>query len=167
MRQVIRVSAPLLVAVTPLGLAAQTTDSLPFRAGQWGAEFLASGSFASAGLLRFSSKRSAWLLDAGAAITKEDREGASLDTDNSSLRLRVGKRWYRSLGAHVLQFASLGPSVSYDRMRYATPTQPTGNYDNEARVWSAGVFGELLARDAAIVAWRGVGSLRELHAQDG
>lgn len=143
MRNVVGAIAVTLVAVLPLDIAAQATDSLPFRAGQWGAEFSVTGSFASAGLLRFSSKRGAWLLDAGASIGKEDRSNDSYDSDFSAVRLRIGRRWYRSLGSRVLQYASLGPAVSYDRANYATPANPSANYDGDASVWSAGVFGEL------------------------
>ncbi len=142
MRHAIRVAAVLLILGAPLGLAAQSTDSLPFRAGQWGAEFSASQSFGSAGLLRFRSNRSAWLLDVSASIRSGTRTGNLTTTDRSSVDLRVGPRWYRPIGARLLQFASVGPSVSYlSEESNAGSVQQVYQLDQHSTAF--GLFGEL------------------------
>ncbi len=55
-----------LIATLTLAMAAfagaQQVDSLPFRAGQWAAEFT-TANFSLVGALRFTSPSNAWLID--------------------------------------------------------------------------------------------------------
>src|SRR5688572_1617901 len=91
-----------LSAQAPSDSVAADTNSrgtLPFRAGQWGAEVRVF-SDAGAGLLRFTAPNRAWMLDV--AITADagnvtDPDGTRRDTRTVFARSRVGLRTYRPL----------------------------------------------------------------------
>lgn len=111
---------PLMVGLLlPMALPAQATDSLPFRAGQWGAEFSASHGFGGIGLMRFSSPGRAWFFNvqAGYTASGSDEEpplstqfGES-DSQGGSASVRLGHRWFRPAGARVVQQLTLGIDV--------------------------------------------------------
>jgi hypothetical protein len=111
------VMAPL--AVTAASLLAgpadgQTPDSVPFHAGQWGAEFQIGSGFFGAGALHFTSPTHAWLLDFSAGY---DHTSSSLtpSTSNSVLGLDLGTRAYGSFGPRLERLITLGVVFSYSR----------------------------------------------------
>ena len=126
------VTMPLIVlaggtlsAQTPADSAVADTSSrgtLPFRAGQWGAE-VRLFSDAGAGLLRFTAPNRAWVLDL--SINAEtgnvtDSDGTKRDTRFVFGRSRVGLRTYRSLvrrtgstSARAAGFTAFGGSVDW------------------------------------------------------
>ena len=82
-----------------VGADTNSRGTLPFRAGQWGAEVRVF-SDAGAGVLRFTAPNRAWMLDV--AITAEaghvtDTDGTRRDTRTVFGRSRVGLRTYRPL----------------------------------------------------------------------
>lgn len=95
---------------------APASDSIGFRAGQWGAEFsLGNGSLntTGAGVLRFQSARRALVLDMSANVYSQSAgEGSS--EDQSAIRVGLGTRWYRPVTRNVLQSLTLGVLVSRD-----------------------------------------------------
>ena len=93
------VATLILAMATPAG--AQQVDSLPFRAGQWGAEFTAAD-FRGVGVLRFTSPRHAWLIDVQGRFTRQSGDADQIEkfevvTDSDALQLRVGWRRCRHL----------------------------------------------------------------------
>jgi hypothetical protein len=129
--RLVRVSVSTLLMMACGTLSAQApSDSavadtnprgtLPFRAGQWGAEVRVF-SDAGAGLLRFTAPNRAWILDF--AITAEagnvtDPDGTTHDTRTVFARSRVGLRTYRPLirstgstSARAAAFTAFGGSV--------------------------------------------------------
>lgn len=81
-------------------------DSLPFRTGQWGAEFLINDGTAGVGVLYFRTPRRAWVLDASFPC---DRRGSP-----SRRRRRDRERVRRAVGGHRpwLQLAAGRPRTS-------------------------------------------------------
>lgn len=63
------VCAAAIASLVPRLGAAQSPDSLPFRKGQWGAEFNA-GSFAGLGIMRFLSPRVALIGDVSGTVVR-------------------------------------------------------------------------------------------------
>ncbi len=142
MRIVVGTIAVMVAAGLPLDVNAQTADSLPFRAGQWGAEFSVNQSFGSAGLLKFRSKRTAWMFDISTSIRSGTHSGNLSGTDHSAADLRIGPRWYRPIASRLFQYASLGPSVGYSRDESSSESGNTRNTFTQ-RSTSYGLFGEL------------------------
>lgn len=174
MRYVVGAIVVVLVAVLPLDVDAQATDSLPFRAGQWGAEFSATGSFGSVGLLRFRSNRSAWLIDVGGNVRSGTQSDYVTSTDRSSVDLRVGPRWYRPIGPRLMQFATVGPTIgySYEKSSGGLAGQEIMLTQHS---FGAGIFGELgaawlvtpqLALGAAWQARAGYSRVTTDHSQE-
>jgi opacity protein-like surface antigen len=96
--------------------AAQQADTLPFRGGQWGAEFSASD-FAGVGALRFTSPRSAWLLDVYGRIRRQSGDNDDPSTpniirDDDFVQLRVGWRRYGVLAPRVVRHLGVGVLAS-------------------------------------------------------
>ena len=116
---------------------AVTADSLPFRAGQWGAEFAINDGTIGLGVLRFRSTRKAWLLDATVSASWAETESPSLGEYSSSgvfVRFRAGPRRYRPIATGTAAYVGMGLTGAYG---WAT------NGDVRSTVWDAGVFGEL------------------------
>lgn len=116
---------------------APAADSLPFRTGQWGAEFAINDGTIGLGVLRFRSPRKAWLLDASVGAAWAESESPNLGeyrSSNVSVRLRAGPRRYRPIANGSAAYAGMGLTGSY---AWAT------SGDNRARFWDAGVLGEL------------------------
>lgn len=145
------VFALFAVLLAPAPGQAQSADSLPFRKGQWGAEF-AGADYASVGILRFVSPRRALVFDVGGGVSRWDRsrkftskdtlrivdaQDGESQTDDWSLTARVGHRWYRSVHPRIAQFATVGGSVSHAR---STVEQATIARPQIPRVTSPPVF---------------------------
>lgn len=104
------------LAMVASPLAAQQADTLPFRRGQWGAEF-AVANFAGIGALRFTSPRSAWLLDVQGRIRREsgdtdDPTTVNVVSDSEYAQLRLGWRRYGVLAPRVVRHAGVGVLAS-------------------------------------------------------
>lgn len=139
--------ASLLAAPTALGQAPAepnvppppaVRDSLPFRAGQWGAEFMIDDGTVGLGVLRFRSPRRAWMLDASfSAHWYEANSPYSLDGSGTSVfvGLQAGPRRYRPIAQEVATYFGFGLTGSYGW---------SGRDDDQgSQRWGAGVFGEL------------------------
>lgn len=119
-------------AVPPAAVA----DSLPFRAGQWGAQFAINDGTIGLGVLRFRSARKAWLLDASLGASWSDIESPFDDDIRRSVfvRLRAGPRRYRPIATGSAAYLGMGLTGSYGWL---------ASDDTRAHTWDAGVFGEL------------------------
>ena len=132
-------------------LAAQGSDTsaaLPFRAGQWATQFGFDGSFLSAGALRFRSPRTAWVIDAFAAVNRwtydsppsavdvtEERDGTDIGA-----ALQLGMRRYRAIAPRANAFSSVGLHGRTFVSRTALLSSP-GLYTQ--RSGAAGLYGEV------------------------
>lgn len=121
---------------TPNADSAMALDSLPFRRGQWGAEFAIDDGTLGLGVLRFRSTRTAWLLNAsvGADWSKSDAPFEAYSMTSIFVNLRAGPRRYRPLAPAVAAYVGTGLSGGY-----LWSERP----DSWRRGWNAGVFGEL------------------------
>ena len=132
-------AALVVAAIVPATAAAQ---SLPFRAGQWGAEFQ-SGDLTSAGVMRFMSPRTALVFDVGVLnlSTEEDDGTTTVDNSTSLLALRLGFRNYMPVANRVSSFWTIGGEVA----RGSNTEEISGPFDGsvEERQTSFGVFGQL------------------------
>jgi hypothetical protein len=99
--------------VLPWQLSAQSAasegtarDSLPFRPGQWGAEFAVQDFVSWASALRFHAPRQAWVatLSGNFARTEADRR----DERIVRAELGLGHRWYRSSREAIAPFVGIG-----------------------------------------------------------
>jgi hypothetical protein len=116
---------------------AAMADSLPFRAGQWGAEFAINDGTIGLGVLRFRSEQNAWLLDAAVSASWSDSESSFSGDDSENtvfVRLRTGPRRYRPITTGSAAYLGMGFTGSYGWIR-------GGDY--RSQMWDAGVFGEL------------------------
>ena len=112
-------------------------DSLPFREGQWGAEFAINDGTFGLGVLRFRSARRAWLLDASIGASWSHTEGgfSGEETGRSVfVRLRAGPRRYRPIASGAAAYLGTGLTGAY-----------AWSVDGISRrqLWDAGVYGEL------------------------
>ncbi|MCC6929418.1 MAG: outer membrane beta-barrel protein [Gemmatimonadaceae bacterium] len=137
---VARLSVCSLLVICARPMAAQSTDSLPFRARQWGAEFSAGNGFGSAGLLRFHSARRALVLDIGGSASHGSRSAESTTTNSSGLDLRVGERFYRPITRRVVQFATIGVGARHSN-NTTSVTWLGGTAEQKERMSAAGIFG--------------------------
>ncbi len=99
------------------------TASLPFRAGQWGAEF-GLGSYTSAGFVRFRAPSRAWVGTVSGDYTRQTPEGNLPDRTSSQLDVTAGHRWFRAVLPNVSQFVTLGGVLGSRRFE-ATSRQST------------------------------------------
>jgi hypothetical protein len=156
MRNLVIVRRGLLAvaaAIIATPLAAQQSDSLTFRAGQWGAEFSAAN-FGGVGVLRFSTPRRAWLMDLQGRIT---RQGASSDrisdadvsSDSESAQFRLGRRAYKPVVSRVVRHVGGGLSaryVSIDQTPASFSVAPPLSYTPMRREFAVGLFAEIGAQ---------------------
>ena len=113
------------------------TDSLPFRRGQWGAEFAVNDGTLGLGALRFRSPRTAWLLDASVGASWAETEGLFAGDDSETnvfVSLRAGLRSYRPLATGAAAYVGTGLIGSYAW---------AADGSSRRRMWQAGVFGHL------------------------
>ncbi len=110
-------------------------DSLPFRRGQWGAEFGIDDGTVGLGVLRFRSTRTAWQLNAHMAAdwSKSTTPFQGSET-HVFVNLRAGPRKYRPLVQGVAAYVGTGLIGGYSWSERS---------DSWRRGWNAGVFGEL------------------------
>lgn len=116
---------------------AAAADSLPFRAGQWGAEFAVNDGTVGLGVLRFRSPRKAWLIDASVGASWSDAEspfGGDQSGSSGLVRVRTGPRRYRPIATGSAAYLGMGLTGSYDWVS-------SGDYRSQR--WDAGAFGEL------------------------
>lgn len=158
------IRAPLLgvfgFLLVPTGVSAQaaaTTDSAPFRAGQYGVEF-GIGGFTSLGVLRFSTPQRALLFDVDGFVRRSRVETANFPNDaTTSYRVsaRAGVRRYRPVTSTVQRFTTLGVFGRSERSTsFVATARGLPNMEpqtNTARVQSRGNTGGLFAELGA--AW--------------
>jgi hypothetical protein len=116
---------------------AAVSDSLPFRAGQWGAQFAIDDGTAGLGVLRFRSARHAWLLDASVGASWSDGESSFIgDQSRTSVfvSLRAGPRRYRPIATGSAAYLGMGLRGAYGW---------DASDDDRVEFWNAGVYGEL------------------------
>jgi hypothetical protein len=120
--------------------AQATPDSLPFRAGQWGAEFLLSD-YTAVGALRFRTASQATVVNVAASLQRRD---GSETTDSGTERImaRVGSRWYAPLASSVARFHGFGVLGGYDRQTF----EERGEASASRTTFDAGLYGELGAQ---------------------
>lgn len=99
------------------------TSALPFRAGQWGAEF-SYGSFSSLGALRFRSPNRAWVGTVGGEYERTAHEDDAAHRTLSRVDLTMGHRWYRALHDDVAQFVTVGAVLGWRRTETSLPFNP-------------------------------------------
>lgn len=119
------------------GQLTAVADSLPFRAGQWGAEFAINDGTVGLGVLRFRSQRKAWLVDAGIGASWSETESPFVGEQSGRsvfVRLRAGPRRYHPLAAGSAAYGGMGLSGAYAWAAYG---------DVRARSWEASAFGEI------------------------
>ena len=162
-----------LVLAVPSPSGAQQVDSLPFRAGQWGAEFTASD-FSGVGALRFTSSRSAWLIDVQGRFTRQSGDSDSpsryeIVSDSDALQLRLGWRRYGTLAPRVVRHVGVGVLG-----RYASSEQSPGafsisapfSFESTRSDYSAGAFAEVGAQ-WLITSNLGLGAIWSANVQAG
>lgn len=139
-----------MLLVVPVAVAAQepSAESAPFRRGQWAAQFGGGVSLVTLGVLRFSSPRSAWVLDARVSgghghseLTFADSTGDTTITSftsNAGVTFRVGRRFLRTARRAVVTFFGFGVLGGF-----AHDAGGSGRSGGESNGWNAGAFGEL------------------------
>jgi hypothetical protein len=104
-------SVPLAPAVG-LAQSPAAVDTLPFRAGQWGAQFSMSGDVFGLGALRFRTRSRAWALDGAFTVRHQERESPGLvsETRETSgfVRARLGQRGYGAVAPRAAGFVGGG-----------------------------------------------------------
>lgn len=123
------------------------TDTTPFRRGQWAAQFGGGFSFATLGLLRFTSTRSAWLLDArlsgghsnnkATLVTPAGDTTITAFSSDAAVSARIGRRLYRPRDGRVASFLSVGVLGGFSHS-----ADGQGANAAESNGWNAGAFGE-------------------------
>ena len=126
---------------------ADTTATLPFRRGQWGAEVDVVSEYSNLGLLRFRSDRSAWLLRVGFYGASERSEydyaddtlDVERETVDATVSIAAGLRRYRPIAPRAAAYTTVGLTAGGDRYRF----EYTDAQGSERWGWNAGAFGEL------------------------
>jgi hypothetical protein len=135
--------ALLAVLAVPGAARAQSTtslDSLPFRSGQWGTEFIAGSQFGGVGVMRFHSARAAWTIDVGGSANRQNAGGSfGSSGSGSNLGVRLGHRWYRPVARSVGVY--LGTGVNGAVGRSSSQHQAADKVRQSLR--SVGAYGEL------------------------
>ena len=115
----------LAAAASVPGVA--SAQALPFRAGQWGAEF-SSGDLHTAGVMRFNSPRSAFVFDVGALDLALDEE-PGLKQAQRRLELRLGLRSYRPIATRVSGFWTIGATAGLWSQKQESSSLPGSRYE--------------------------------------
>lgn len=117
-------------------------DSSSFHRGQWAVQFGGGSSMVDLGVLRFTSPKSAWLLDFDVSAlllngTSTNVSGTSEADDKSALgRLRVGRRSYHRPRGKVVAFHSFAAELGYQYDK----TDLGGGPSQVLTQWSAGLY---------------------------
>ena len=145
----LRFLVALLIVGPPLQAQdAVRSDTTPFRRGQWAAQFGGGASLVTLGVLRFSSPRSAWVLDARVSGGHGRSESTYADstgdttftsfTSNAGVTFRVGRRFLRTARRAVVPFLGFGVLGGFSH-----DAGGSGRSGGESNGWTAGAFGEL------------------------
>lgn len=138
--------ALLLIPFSLSGQESTASDTARFHGGQWGMQFGGGSDLFSLGVLRFTSARSAWLLDLSTSVTfvnarSTDKFGGtttSADQQFVNFAVRLGRRTYQSPRRSVVSFQTLAvEGAVQDQMIDVS----VGNV--RQTIWSAGLHGEL------------------------
>ena len=138
----------IALAATAILPAAAIAQSLPFRSGQWGAEFQ-SGDLTSAGVIRFFSPSSALVLDLGILDVTHDEEdvpsgggtGTTVENSITLYNLRLGFRNYMPVATRVTGFWTVGGQFVHGSQTQEIPG-PFGGRSEDSET-DIGVFGQL------------------------
>jgi hypothetical protein len=124
------------------------SDTVPFRAPQWAAQFAGGVTFPSLGVLRFTAPSHAWLLDFHFSGGHSHDRAYANDTlladgytSNASVDARIGRRFYQGRGKSVVSFQTVGALGGFTHDCSAS-TEPFAG-SSCANGWTAGAFGEL------------------------
>ena len=136
-----------IAAVIP---AAAQAQSLPFRAGQWGAEFQ-SGDLTTAGAMRFFSPRTALVLNVGILNIETEEEvtttggGSGTESENalSLYAARLGFRTYTPIAHRVAGFWTVGVELARGSQEQFVPSPFGGGVQVEQTETQIGAFGQL------------------------
>jgi hypothetical protein len=138
--KVISTLALAAACVLPATVHAQrNASSVPFRGGQWGAEFSASNNFQSLGMMRFFSSRRALAFDAQLNNASTSIDGSDAETANTTYGLSVGYRMYRPLTSGVVGHLTGGLRANSNSTSITNGAGVTT--DNNTRGY--GPFGEI------------------------
>lgn len=135
-------AAPAAAQSTPA--SAPDTASLPFHAGQWGAEF-GLGTYTSAGFLRFRSPSRAWVGNVSADYSRRSREDNEWEQTDALLNLSAGHRWFRAVLPDVSHFLTLGSVVGSRRSEQTRQSSVPGPGTAEVRSTTSSYFAGLTA----------------------
>ena len=136
-----------MAVVIPSRAASQvaSSDSLPFRRGQWAAQFRPPADAGGFGVLRFRTRSSAWILDVRARFDHDERRQSGVDGTRTSTiagaDLRVGLRRYHFVIPRVARYHTFGVTGGFQTYR-AGSTQPGVPEQSHDRL-SGGVYGDL------------------------
>ena len=153
--------AMALAGATADGAMAQApADSLPFRKGQWGAEFVALSW--GVGGLAFTSPGSASVLLASIDLTEAEADEAApssgrLEYDVMTTNVTIGRRFYRPVRRNVVRYHTFGVTGSYlrDEQPWNEGTALTaGVIWNVGGSWHVDRHLSLGARTGASVTWQ-------------
>ena len=118
----VQLGAQEAAAVSSTGAALATTTTspdsiLPFRRGQWAAQFRLSSDAIGLGALRFRSNSSAYLLDGRVFADRQSSGDATIGSERVELHvaLRAGLRAYRPVVARVVRYHGAGLRTAYSR----------------------------------------------------
>ena len=139
----------LALSLAAIGLPAQETplDSMAFHAGQWGMQFRGGSNLVSVGALKFTSARSAWLLDisSGAnffsadATDKFGGTSGKIDQQVLNVNLRIGKRAYQAPRHRVVSFQTVAIETGFHDLGF--DQIPSGHI--RQTTWNLGLNGEV------------------------
>ena len=119
--------------------AQRNASNVPFRSGQWGAEFSASNDFQSLGMMRFFSARRALAFDAQLENASTSVDGSDAETANTTYGLSVGYRMYRSVTTGVVGHLTGGLRMNSSSTKITNGAGATT--ENSTRGY--GPFGEI------------------------
>jgi hypothetical protein len=129
-------AVPLIAFAFPL-VAQEIHDSLPFRVGQWGVQFVGplTGAF---GVLKFRSPSRAWMaeIDLTARHQETTADSSTSVSVFTTVNVLLGTRTYRPLGSKVVGYHTLGILVGYSHS--SQNLFPTGR--SRTSGWQLGPF---------------------------
>jgi len=169
-RQILAAVLFTALSIRASAAAAQTSDALAFRRGQWGTEFTVSSGFTAVGVLRFNSPTRALFINVSGLITHQTSSNtvAYPSGDTRRVDVRLGSRSYRALEPRVYRMVTLGLIANYTFSRLEHGTSRVTD-----EVFGGGVFGEIgatwlvtphLGLGAKAEATLGYGHRRDGHA---
>jgi len=137
------VSAALLLF--PVITSAQEATSSEFRPGQWALQFRGISGLVGFGIMRFSSPRTAWIMnvDVNARLLNGTATsgGTSSDANDHDVFVQagIGKRFYQSIRSKVRSFQSIGVAGSYQNQEQSSAFGTTF----KTKSWAGGLEGQV------------------------